>query len=241
MRWKRAAPMHRGKIELIPETGLVFCNCCRRETRHRRVWQSKREDIEELGEAYGGGQFVESWVFITWVCLGCETVALEERYTNDGMHDEERDVIWSSTFHPSRERFKLRKKHFQNLPPHLDRIYNEALLSLNAEAWLLSAVGLRALIEGVCKNKKVKGPNLKVSIDGLSEILPPNIVKNLHSFRFMGNSAVHELTPPTPEELRLALDICEDLLNYLYELDYKSARLGSLTSRYQQGKPLEIE
>lgn len=232
--------MHRGKPDPIPENKLIFCNCCRRETRHKHVWHGKREDMEEWGEEYGNIQFVESWVFATWICLGCETAVLEERYTNDGMHSEEVDVIWSSVFHPSRERFKLRKKHFQNLPLHLDKIYGEVLLSLNAEAWILSAVGLRALIEGVCENKDIKGRDLKIRIDGLEKILPANIVKNLHSFRFMGNSAAHELAPPKPEELRLALDICEDLLNYLYELDYKSSRLGFMTSRYEKDKSHEI-
>jgi hypothetical protein len=226
--------MHRGHPDPLPENKIIFCNCCRRQTRHKHAWNGKREDIDESGKDYDGSQFVESTVFATWICLGCETAVLEERYTNDGMRSEDIDIIWSSTFHPPRERFKIRKKHFQNLPSNLDKIYGEILLSLNAEAWLLSAVGLRTLIEGICKNKEIEGANLYTQIDGLNKILPPNIVKNLHSLRFMGNYAAHELTPPAPEELRLALDICEDLLNYLYELDYKSARLGSLTSRYQR-------
>jgi hypothetical protein len=55
--------------------------------------------------------------------------------------------------------------------------------------------------------------------------LPQSIVTNLHSLRFIGNEAAHELAAPAEEELRLAIEICEDLLNYLYELDYKAHQL----------------
>lgn len=55
--------------------------------------------------------------------------------------------------------------------------------------------------------------------------LPPNIVESLHSFRFMGNVAAHELQAPNREDLKLAIEVIEDLLNFLYELDYKAQQL----------------
>ena len=81
----------------------------------------------------------------------------------------------------------------------------------------------------------MRGKNLEVKIDNLSSILPANIVINLHSFRFIGNDAIHELTPPKAEALRLAIEIVEDLLNFLYELDYKASRL----TRYRQTGSLD--
>ena len=59
----------------------------------------------------------------------------------------------------------------------------------------------------------------------------PNRIKNLHSFRFMGNTAIHELTAPNPDNLRLAIEIIEDILNDLYDLDY---RLTLLNERQKQ-------
>jgi hypothetical protein len=55
--------------------------------------------------------------------------------------------------------------------------------------------------------------------------LPPNIVESLHGFRFIGNKAIHELEPPTQPELALAIDVMEDLLNFLFELEYKARGL----------------
>ena len=81
-----------------------------------------------------------------------------------------------------------------------------------------------------------RGIWVEVKIDGLKSILPTNIVTNIHSFRFIGNTAIHELTPPEKSALRLAIEIVEDLLNFLYELDYKARGL----TRYRQtGSTLE--
>jgi hypothetical protein len=66
-------------------------------------------------------------------------------------------------------------------------------------------------------------------VDALVSLLPKNVVESLHGFRFMGNTAIHELTPPDRNDLRLAIAVSEDLLNYLYELDYKAKSLSRRT------------
>ncbi len=91
------------------------------------------------------------------------------------------------------------------------------------------------LIEGICDNKKIKGKNLEDRINGLVGYLPQNIVANLHGFRFMGNEALHKMTAPKPEDLRLAIEVSEDLLNYLYELDYKVSRLTAKVGNKAKG------
>ncbi len=45
----------------------------------------------------------------------------------------------------------------------------------------------------------------------------------------MGNKAAHELEAPNESELTLAIEVMEDLLNYLYELEYKVRRLPKFT------------
>jgi len=211
----------------IPATHFVYCNRCRGDTRHECIWKSSRDAVEldENGEP----SFAEWWIYIGWRCLGCDSVTLEERYSNIIQEDDKGDG-WDVTFHPERSRHKIKPKHFTSLPDRLANIYQEALKAFNSEAQVLAATGLRSLIEGVCKNKEIEGGNLEKKIDGMARILPQSIVKNLHSLRFMGNTATHDLEPPPTHELRLAIEVCEDLLNYLYELDYKTARLGKLTS-----------
>ena len=87
---------------------------------------------------------------------------------------------------------------------------------------------LRSIIEGLCDDKEISGKrdSLEKKIKSLTKLgISANIAENLHGFRFMGNAAVHELVAPEQEDLRLAIEIIEDLLNFVYELDYKTRRL----------------
>jgi hypothetical protein len=58
----------------------------------------------------------------------------------------------------------------------------------------------------------------------------------------MGNKAIHELAAPKSEELALAISIIEDLLNFLYELDYKASRLREMrrTNKPKPPKPSKV-
>lgn len=132
----------------------------------------------------------------------------------------------------------LTPKSYSKLKSELTTIYREALSCYNEEALILCTAGLRALLEGICQDKRIKGRNLKVKIDGLKAILPnKNIIRNLHQFRFMGNDAVHELAAPNRKELALAIGVIEDLLNFLYEMDYKASQLRELRRKINPKGP----
>ncbi len=132
-------------------------------------------------------------------------------------------------YFPKRSQFSLIAKYYSKLRPELRKIYQEAITCYNEEALILCTAGLRALLEGICQDKKIKGKNLKAKIEGLKTILPnKNIIRNLHHFRFMGNDAVHELAAPKPTEVNLAIGVIEDLLNFFYELDYKASQLREM-------------
>jgi hypothetical protein len=70
----------------------------------------------------------------------------------------------------------------------------------------------------------------------MTAVLPTDIVENLHGFRFIGNDAVHKLEAPTDFELTLALDVIEDILNFLYALDYKVSLLEKLKGKQTRAK-----
>ncbi len=137
--------------------------------------------------------------------------------------DEEQEYF------PERSKKFLVPKPYFKLKIALSDIYNEAITCYNGKAPILCAAGLRALLEGICQDKRIKGKNLKVKIEGLKTRLPnKNIIRNLHHFRFMGNDAVHKLTAPKSNELALAVRVIEDLLNFFYELDYKASQLRGM-------------
>lgn len=202
----------------------IFCNKCKNETNH----VLHAEHFRDYPNFYEGQlACVERIGFKFWICAGCDSGTLEEYYYFD-INNEEYGNLADSTYYPVRTGLHVEGKRFRQLPKKLNQIYRETLHAYNNDLTVLCALGLRTLIEGICADKCVTGRNLQIKIDKMVGIpLPPNIVNNLHSLRFIGNDAAHELTAPTQQELRLAIDICEDLLNYVYELDYKANKLAN--------------
>jgi hypothetical protein len=197
---------------------------CRTETNHF----CEADHHGRLRPGGPGGDMLEGYRL--WICAGCETGTLEEYEML--VRSAEEEGSWVDTdetdqwYYPERNQFHVAGKQFKQLPPKLTKIYREALQAFNNEMGMLCAIGIRALVEGICADQEITGRNLEARIEGLSTILPKNIVSNLHSIRFMGNDAAHELNPPPQDELRLAIEICEDLLNFIYELDYKASQLS---------------
>lgn len=205
----------------------IHCNWCQVRTAHqlKAFHRSPTEwlrvdtmdvfdDEEELEEQDRG--YVE---YRLWFCKGCDTSALEIVY-NEG-----ESFVSDAEFCPPRKLHGVTIKEFRRLPSELISIYSEVINSFNYKLNTLCAIGLRALLEGICEDKGVPGKNLQKRIDGLKAFLPENIVNSLHSFRFMGNQAAHELEAPSQYDLKLCIEVVEDLLNYLYELEYKVSRL----------------
>jgi len=141
------------------------------------------------------------------------------------MTDPKGKEIWESSYFPKRALRDLPRKWFLQLDKKLATIYSEVIACFNAGLNISCTIGLRSLLEGICADRGITKGSLSKKIDQMDQYLPSNIVKSLHSFRFMGNLAAHELQPSSERELRIAIDVMEDLLNFLYELDYKAQRL----------------
>ena len=95
---------------------------------------------------------------------------------------------------------------------------------MSVQAPVLAAIGLRALLEAVCKEKKARDGDLFKKIDSLVEkkILTPAGAMILHRIRTLGNEAAHEVKPHTEGQLALAMDIVEHLLMDVYILPKKA-------------------
>ena len=214
----------------------IFCNNCRCETEHACEGEHYRDYPNYVDRRMIG--FVERQGYRLWICSGCKTGSLEEYYVFDVTSDDYKDEsMWDVTYHPARNEFQIKSKKFNQLKDKLTNIYRETLGAYNNNLSVLCALGIRSLLEGICADKKIAGKNLEQKIDNMVKILPQNIVSNLHSIRFIGNEAAHELSAPSREELRLAIELCEDLLNFIYELNYKAQTLTA--SRKQRKKNLD--
>jgi hypothetical protein len=192
---------------------------------------AKRFDLED---------YPNMWVdfaaakYEIWECRGCEDALFLESWLTSEDVDPDEGPQPSESVYPPRDEKHLKPKDYVQLPTALEAIYEEIVRAFNDRCHVLCAIGLRALLEGICDDKGIKsGPDgkgktttrIEGKINGLAALAPPTIVKNLHAFRFLGNQAAHELKVPSEKSLAFALEVMEDVLSALYELNYKSSRL----------------
>ena len=206
----------------------IFCNECNRETLHEFKGSSSREysalDDENLAQ-------VEAIENRLYVCAGCGSGTLEVIDANDVNPPEVPENYFFYTYYPPRTKDFLKEKYFQSIPNKLQIIYIEIIHAYNNETPIICAIGIRTLVEGICAARGIKRRNLQDMIDLLKYDIREEYVQKLHTIRFLGNEATHELEIPQEDELKLAIEICESLLDYLYELDSKTIKLTEMHYR----------
>ena len=195
----------------------VYCGSCKRDTNHNLLY--KKDMQSDPDSVYW---WHEAHYFLQ--CAGCNTICYAvETITEDDLHIGERtDSSWKT--YPSREGEREPIDRMYALPFRVRAIYDEVIEAINARLAILTAVGLRALIEAVCKERGIAGRNLEEMIDGLSDggILSATQADILHSHRFLGNVAAHEMERARRQELLAALEIAESMLKTIYILPHLS-------------------
>ena len=103
-------------------------------------------------------------------------------------------------------------------------IYVETHLALLSSSPILSGIGLRALLEAICKEKKAVGSDLYKKIDNLviQRVLTPQGGSVLQHIRSLGNKAAHETKPHDVKQLSLAMEVIEHLIKDVYILPAKT-------------------
>lgn len=219
----------------IGSTKKLHCNSCEKKTNHEYKFVHKRVEYEEDEDSQGLLMpiFFETFEYMLWVCLGCDTVVLEEAYMID-------DVIESIQYkyYPRRTLNQRVAKPYRQLDPKITRVYKEIIAGYNEGLYLTCSIGLRALLERICVNEGITDDiawtltaKLKL-LEERKQVLA-NVVDALYSFKFMGDDAAHKLVAPKKQELDLALDILDDMLNILYELEYTMTEKSKRLSKYR--------
>lgn len=224
------------------KTRQIYCNTCGIETNHKLETMHLRYVNASQMQQY---QFVEEvrleeplyfdeneavFVYNLWICQGCGAATLQEACTARTLvSDDGIQVAWSYDFHPRRLKEGWQRKPF-SMPLQLGITYQEVVESFNAGLVILCSIGLRTLLEGICVDKGITDEvawGLEEKIDKLGEYghVPSNIAQSLKSFKFIGDSAAHGLEVPEAEDLKLAIEVMEELLAFLYSLGYKAQSL----------------
>ena len=191
-------------------------------------------------------------------CLGCDKISFASEYSDETMNflgeDGEwvnAEVIYNSYPEPPERTFKSRfpnheERKFENIPDLIQMLYTQIVTAFNTSSYLLTAVGLRMLIEGICKDlnitegyiliedgtkaikngAEVRNKKLVGKVNGLVEngIIVQKQAEILHQIREFGNSIVHELIVPKRKTILLALEVSENMIYNIYELEKYSIK-----------------
>jgi hypothetical protein len=198
---------------------LVACAKCSGKTAHEVVLS-----LDEAGsdDEYGV-QWQQHYQIIR--CKGCKNVSFRDASTNSEDYVQIADDEWEHTvfqkLYPSRlEGRKDLSEYDHFLPTDTQRVYMETVQALVNNSPVLAGIGLRALVETVCKERNATGNDLLAKIDNLADqrVLSPAQATILHKIRTLGNAAAHEVKPHNERQLGLAMDIVEHLLKDVYVL-----------------------
>ena len=131
----------------------IYCNTCKHETNHILKGSHQCDDVDtDIG--FDGDEhvvFSEGWLYEFWVCLGCDTATMLAHYHCDNIPE-----LDGTTYFPDRlSSSKRNAKKFLHTPSSLMKIYKEIISAYQQEMNLLCAIGLRALLEGICISKGI--------------------------------------------------------------------------------------
>ncbi|EGS6764477.1 DUF4145 domain-containing protein [Vibrio parahaemolyticus] len=158
-------------------------------------------------------------------CCGCESVsfALREHDIELAYLDDEDEWIVPITteIFPKKNKGSLLNK---SMPDIVQNIYRESCNAYRDGALTLASIGFRATIEAVCNEQNIAGKELSTRINNLASkgLISKKDSARLHSIRFLGNDAAHDIKTPDSSSLDAALIIVEHLLTTLYVLDSES-------------------
>jgi len=217
-----------------------ICIKCGRPTNHLVIGEKLVEFYEEESTWW------EKYHYQIIQCKGCDEVSFRILSTDAQRayaSEEHNYPRWDQELFPKRTVHTIPIKQLANTPPNIKKIYRETVDAINADANILGSAGIRSIIEGVCMDKGITQgevvsgsgkSKISKSLDGKIEGLASNgLLTNenasiLHELRFLGNQALHELSAPSKEELKLAINIIENVLDNIYELSHKAKKLKAV-------------
>jgi len=228
----------------------VQCNNCGGPRNHYILEESK---VDESNDDYNP---CITYFYIIQ-CAGCEKYAFatkglyeDNQYFNDFGEPDIKPVynVYLEA-HKEEERnsqlIHFEEKDFDNVPDSLLELYNQIVQVFRLDYQILCAVGLRTLVEGICKETSItEGPKLRLEsdwgqmfrkdgttpirenkleckINGMFEqsMITRTQAEALHKVRMLGNFATHEVDTPRRKANRQAIKVIQHIFENIYEIN----------------------
>jgi len=177
--------------------------------------------------------FMENFSIVK--CCGCELISFRKEFHDiDAAYptdDNQWEVPTDIDYYPPKTISLIRA---YSLPDTVGRIFKETCLAMATNSLTLAGIGVRATIEAVCLDKGISGRDLSKKINNLSTagLISKKDCSRLHSIRFIGNDAAHEITKPSKSSLDAVMQIIEHLLHSVYIFDSTTSELPTSIDEY---------
>ncbi|HEK0602067.1 MULTISPECIES: DUF4145 domain-containing protein [Proteus] len=203
------------------------CNRCKLTTNHDVLF-----DEISVGDP-DDYRFVENYRVVK--CCGCDNISFRYEFHDEEaaypIGEDEWEVPSDIDIYPP---LSINNINTTSLPNTVRNIFNETCAAISNKSLTLAGVGLRATIEAVCIEQTISGKELKTKINNLSSkgLISKKDCGLLHSIRFIGNDAAHEIIQPSIQSLNEALAIIEHMLQSIYIFDKSSNSLPRVIENY---------
>lgn len=214
------------KVEQTGKGKIIKAHCrrCKSGTNHEIITDYNLSGQEPMGDDF----YCWNTKYQIICCKGCESVSFRKTQSNSEdyfeTYDNEIEYRLSIDIYPDPIEGRTPLEDSYLFPPQLRDIYIETLKSINSNQPILTGIGIRAIVETVCKDKNTSGNNL---YDKINDLVTQGVLTNdgaeiLHKLRTMGNDSVHKVKPHTVGQLNLAIDVIDHLLLGVYILPIKA-------------------
>ena len=192
---------------------VLRCPACCECSTHLNRAEFKSCAGPALTRSQSNGQHL----LLAWTCaqtLECQQCGrLTLRLGWSSTPDREHTWSWSTLINP-----EIEPGVPVRVPQKVEKLYRETRKAFDVGALTLAAVGIRAIIEAICKDRSCKGADLQQKIARLRDHLAPCEVKLLQAQRALGNEAVHQMETPSAEEIATTFAALDHFLKTLYEI-----------------------
>ncbi|MDZ4329117.1 MAG: DUF4145 domain-containing protein [Flavobacterium sp.] len=192
------------------------CRNCNEETNHLILYKKEVRPKTEKGKSHDG----KEWWCVTQ-CAGCNSLHFVLRIFFNNPEENNRLVHYDSFFpdNPENPNF-ISGSDLAELPSMIFKLYYEVMHAFDSESPVLAGVGLRTLVEAICKQQNIKGRNLKeriISLQAKGQISATEL-PILDKLRDIGNISAHEIKSFSMDKLSYALEIVNHVIRSIYIL-----------------------
>ncbi len=197
---------------------MIYTDCenCNEETNHKVLYKKavrindSKSKIDEQKE----------WYCVTQ-CAGCDTHYFVLRTFFPGPGKDKKLHYYDMHFPSEGESFNfISFEDEAELPLMVSSLYKEVKATFNSGSPVLAGIGLRTLVEAICKQQNISGRNLKDKIISLHRNgqISTSELPILDKLREIGNFSAHEIKTFSMDKLSYALEIVNHVLRSIYIL-----------------------